>query len=459
LNSLFRTNIDWGIYLILAVIIRIGFFDMSWLSYVAILITLHQFFLLFYSIGYVIPVRYLAGSLMCVQMLLGPTFAYNGLDQYQRIEYTMRVPEFTYLSYAIPAVACFILGLHATAGNLKGEFVDIKKIRNYVQDHYQLAYTFIAIGFLSSMVSSFFASELAFVFVLLGSFKYIGAFFLILGSRKIKPLYLILVYGSIILSSLRGAMFHDLLIWLMFLGSVFAIKYRPSVPIKAAVVTGFLLMALVIQQLKGDYRKATWQGGQKGGLETFAESYDDSQEQGRFSGKSIAKSNVRINQGFIVTNIMTNVPEKVPYENGDEMLEIVKAAVLPRILAPNKLRAGDQHIFMKYSGMVLQPGTSMALSSLGDAYLNFGTFGGAIFMFFYGLLFSEVLKLFYKNSFEYPVLILFTPLVFYYPIRPDCELQTILGHLFKSCFLIFVIIQVLKVKFRIDKLHISSKTA
>jgi len=101
------------------------------------------------------------------------------------------------------------------------------------------------------------------------------------------------------------------------------------------------------------------------------------------------------------------------------------------------------------------PGTSMALSSLGDAYINFGIIGGIIFMFFYGLLFSEVLNAFYKNSFEYPILILFTPLVFYYPIRPDCELQTILGHLVKSSFLIFVMIQVWKIKFRVNRVEVA----
>ena len=91
----------------------------------------------------------------------------------------------------------------------------------------------------------------------------------------------------------------------------------------------------------------------------------------------------------------------------------------------------------------------MGLSTMGDAYVNFGTFGGAIFMFFFGLLFSEVLNAFYKRSVEYPVLLLFIPMVFYYPIRPDCELQTILGHLFKSCFLIFVMLHVWKAKLKL----------
>lgn len=446
---------DWGVFLVAAIAIRVGFMEMSWMSYLAILITLHQFFLLFYSIGYVVPIRYLAGSLMCLQMLLGPALAYNGLDQYQRPESQMQIPEFDYLSYAIPAMLCFITGLHVTAGNLKGEFIKIEKIRKYIQEDYTLAYTFIGIGFAASMVSPFFSSELAFVFVLLGSFKFIGAFFLILGNRHVKPLYLVLVFGSIILSSLRGAMFHDLLIWLIFLGIVLAVRYKPSITTKALFVAGFLVLAIVIQQLKGDYRQATWKEGQQGSLETFSNTYEENKDGSKFSAASIAHSNIRINQGAIVTNIMKNVPDKVPYEDGAEMMEIVKAAILPRILAPDKLKAGDRGIFMKYSGMVLLPGTSMALSSLGDAYVNFGTFGGAIFMFFFGLLFSEVLNAFYKNSFDYPILILFVPMVFYYPIRPDCELQTIMGHLVKSCFLLFVIVQAWKIKFLEPRLKIS----
>jgi hypothetical protein len=105
---------------------------------------------------------------------------------------------------------------------------------------------------------------------------------------------------------------------------------------------------------------------------------------------------------------------------------------------------------MKYTGLYLMPGTSMGMSTMGDAYINFGTFGGAIFMFFFGLLFSEILNAFHKRSVEYPVLLLFIPMVFYYPIRPDCELQTILGHLFKSCFLIFVMLEVWKAKLRLN---------
>jgi len=147
---------------------------------------------------------------------------------------------------------------------------------------------------------------------------------------------------------------------------------------------------------------------------------------------------------------MTTVPSQVPFSNGAELKQIAASAILPRILAPNKLNAGDRELFTKYSGIQIDSGTSMALSSLGDAYLNFGTFGGCVFMFFLGLLYSEVLKALNRKSANFPLILLFTPLIFYYPIRPDCELQTILGHLVKSCFVVYILFTFRKDIFRIN---------
>jgi hypothetical protein len=103
--------------------------------------------------------------------------------------------------------------------------------------------------------------------------------------------------------------------------------------------------------------------------------------------------------------------------------------------------------------MRIARGTSMGLSSVGDAYINFGSIGGSFFMLFYGMFFSEILKAFYQFGKTFPALILLTSLVFYYPIRPDCELQTILGHVIKSCFLIFVMMQIWKHVFKVTPTH------
>ena len=449
MKSLFNTNFNWIAFAIIAIILKVLFIGISWQSYIAIILSLFQFILLFNSIGYVIPVRYLLGAFMCVQFFIGPTLAYNGLDQYQFINYRMKVPESIYFGYAIPAVSSFIIALHLFADKLNGEVVNTKGIILFVDKNPKLPYIFIVIGFVASVTSSFFGADLGFVFYLLGSFKFIGLFLLILGTKVIKVIPLILVTGSIVSSSLGEGMFHDLLTWIIFTGSVFAIKYKFTFKTKLLGCIAFIFLAITIQVLKGAYRTATGTGGQEGGIETASKVFEKQNENSSiFSFESLAPSNVRINQGFIITNIMKTVPDRVPFAGGEEMYTILEAAILPRILAPNKLNAGDRAFFTKYSGIPLRAGTSMGLSSLGDAYINYGIYGGCFFMFLLGLLYSWVLNIFFKQSIKYPILILFTALVFYYPIRPDCELQTILGHLFKSCFLIAVMIFCFKDTFR-----------
>jgi len=448
MNDLFKKDvpIDWRIFFGIVLFTKLFFPEISLYSFFALMIAAYQFMLLFYSIGFILPVRYLAGSLMCVQMLVGPAFAYNGLDEYQLGFLKMQVDEVVYFSYVIPATIMFLIGLRIKFNrNVSDEFININQLKEYVKYNQKTMYFFIVIGFISSLVSPLFSSEIGFVFTLFGSFKFIGLFMLILGDNKLKPLSLFVVLSSIILSSLGNAMFHDLLIWLLFMGAVFSIKYKPSNYLKLSLAISFVTIAIFIQMLKGDYREATWNAGKEGDLSTFtATTKAKSDKNELFTFEKIKESNIRINQGFIITNIMNNVPEKENYANGTELIQILEAAILPRVVAPNKLNAGDRIFFMKWAGFPIAAGTSMGLSSMGDGYVNFGKFGGMLFMFFLGLLFSFVISIFYKHSFEYPILYLFPTLVFYYPMRADCELQTILGHLVKSCFLIFVVIKVWK---------------
>ncbi len=452
--TLLSAKFNWISFIGISLFILLFFPHLSIYSYLALLITLHQFMLLFTSIGFIVPVRYLFGAFMCLQMLLGPTLAFNGLDDYQFGNYKMQVPQDVYFIYVIPAVVCFILGLHISAKKFEGEILNIKSIIEFSEKNQYLGYYFIAIGFISSTLNLLIPSEFAFVFTLLAGFNFIGIFLLILGKKQIKPLPIILVISGTVSTSLAAGMFHDLMIWTIFTLSIIAIKYRPNNTYKALFAIAFILLAATIQQLKGDYRQATWKDDKEAGLETLNNVLENSREKGSFfSKKSISESNIRINQGFIITNIMKNVPEKVPFSNGDELMDILEAAFMPRFLAPNKLNAGDRELFMKYSGMRLKKGTSMGLSSVGDAYINFGTLGGCIFMFFLGLLFSKVLCGFYKYSKFYPIVLLFVPLVFYYPIRPDCELQTLLGHLVKGSFLVFIVFWFWKSEFYEKPVH------
>ena len=144
-----------------------------------------------------------------------------------------------------------------------------------------MPYTFIIIGFLASVVSGYFGSELAFVFYLLGSFKFIGLFMLILATKQLKIVPLILVIGSIVSSSLAGGMFHDLITWFVFTAAVFAIKYKFSFRTKIIGLSAFVFIVLTIQLLKSSYRTETGTGQATAGAETFAKLYQKESEQER----------------------------------------------------------------------------------------------------------------------------------------------------------------------------------
>jgi len=424
---------------------------MSWYSYFAIACTLYFFLLLFDSIGTIIPTRHLLGCFMCVQFFLGPMFAYNGLDQYQYFVYTMKIPEDQYFSYAIPAVLFFIIGLHINNFGNRGEKIDLEKVQKFTKRNLLMPYSFIVIGLFSSFLGAFFSSDFAFIFYLIGSFKFIGLFLLVLGNKNIPILPLILVISSIVYSSFLEGMFHDLITWVIYITSFFAIKYKFSYTTKIVGFSFFLILVITLQVLKGEYRETTGQNKDDAGFGTFAKLAQKKNEENQlFSFKNLAESNVRINQGFIITNIISTVPDKVEFANGSELYIILEAAILPRIIAPNKLNAGDRTLFTKYSGISLTKGTSMGLSTVGDAYINFGLFGGAIFMFFLGFFYSSILNYIFKSSLVYPILPVFAAMIFYYPIRPDCETQTILGHLIKSCFLIFIMFYLWSKKFRLN---------
>jgi hypothetical protein len=440
LKSLFPRQYNWHILALVLIAFRMMFINISWSSYFAVAFSLYQFSLLFDSVGKFIPTRHLFGSLMCLQFFIGPSLAYNGLDAYQYFMYQMKIPEGEYFAYAIPAVMAFIIGLHLRAEHEQGERLDLEAIRAFEKRNPLIGPVLIGVGFMASLVSRFFSAELEFIFYLIGSFKFIGLFLLIIGEKKLNWVAMALVLGSIVSSSLGTGMFHDLLTWIIYSSAILAQKFNIGIRIKLIGLFFFIFLATTIQLLKSDYRLTALQSQDKAGIETFAQLYQQENEnQGVFNFEKMAQSNVRINQGFIITNIMHTVPDKVPFANGSELAELLKAAFLPRFLAPDKLKAGDRSIFKKYSGIPIASGTSMGLSSLGDAYVNFGIAGGVLFMFLLGFMYSEILRFFFRSQRMFPLIVIFSPLVFYYPIRPDCELHTILGHLFKSIVVIFTV--------------------
>lgn len=396
------------------------------------------------KINYEIPIRDFFGLLFTVQFLVGPALVYNVFADFQLEAYRMRVPKEEYFSFVYPAILLFHLGLKLGSGNSKIR-IDVKSIQKRLELYENWAYYFLAIGVLASLVAPFFPGSLQFIFYLLGGFKYCAIFMLILRRKKV-PLYIVvLVFGSLVVSAFSILMFHDLLIWIIYLSVFFVVRYQWSLKIKLLGVIGFLMLAAFLQVIKSQLRTAVWGGGNKVSSEIIQDVASSTaiRKKGLFSKEALAPQLTRINQGWIISSIMHNVPARIEHTEGSLMLTYIEAAFLPRFLAPNKLKAGDYKLFTKYSGHTINQGTSMGLSPVGDGYIDFGLVGGVFFMFFYGYIYGFALKKYSDASFQNDFWVIFIPLVFIYPIRPDCETQTAFGHFIKAAILVWILVKII----------------
>ena len=128
----------------------------------------------------------------------------------------------------------------------------------------------------------------------------------------------------------------------------------------------------------------------------------------------------------------------------------LEASLLPRFLAPDKLRSGEKEIFNKFSGHTINSGTSMGLGIFADGYIAYGATGVYIFGFALGLIFALTFKLVENWTKISPFYVLFIFPLLNYAVRPDCELQTTINHLTKGIFFYGVIIWYTRNKFRFN---------
>lgn len=88
----------------------------------------------------------------------------------------------------------------------------------------------------------------------------------------------------------------------------------------------------------------------------------------------------------------------------------MKAAILPRFFAPNKMKGGDTKLFNAYSGQFVDENTVMVLRLFTEAYIEFSKNGAVLYVFFlYNLWFIfEKVKRFFKDSANFDSVINFS---------------------------------------------------
>jgi hypothetical protein len=256
-----------------------------------------------------------------------------------------------------------------------------------------------------------------------------------------------LMFGQSMVTGMFGEMLFLLILSaiLVLLGS--EIKFHTKL---LFTVIGILFI-LLIQSVKADYRAYSWVKGGGADPAYFTELVVD-----RITdpGKSIDENKlfttaVRMNQGWLVATTMYKVPYKHPFANGETIWQSVLASFVPRFMWPDKPESGGKANLWRFWGVKLE-GYSTNIGPVGEAYGNFGLWGGAIYMFFYGLFFNFILSRILKISETRPTLILWLPYLFLYTVNVETDLVTTMNSLTKGIFFVWVAYKCFKRFFHID---------
>lgn len=387
----------------------------------------------FMQIGKSLPLLELMFFVAGLQWIIGPIIEYSNPSFH--FKYYMYVPEETYMAFVAPAYGVFALcGLLFAKKNLN--YIDsidaIKNLKNY-------GIIIFIIGVFFDLISGQVPGSLGFFVFIISNFKYAGAVILFFSEdKKLRSVF----YGALVylfLSSLQKALFHDLVLWGVFFYMFWAIKNKPS---RKTIILTFVIGAMsltTLQTIKAAYRSQVWGGYGGNKFELFYSLLVDAIFlDGVYENPDdLDSNNIRLNQGWIISAIIDEVPKNVEFANGETINEAILASIFPRFLNPNKKKAGGQENFEKYTGLSLGENTSMGISIIGEAYVNYHAVGGIVFMGLWGLFLVKVWTWLLKLSRKNTMLIAFLPLIFLQVVKAETELVVVLNHLIKSMIVVF----------------------
>jgi hypothetical protein len=361
--------------------------------------------------------------------LMSPAVSYHQ-NQDAFTVYRMKVSEADYFALAIPGMLSLQLGLYLLKSRIFAPNFGIVRIQALVNQSILKNWYFF--GIVCSLISPLFPGELSFVLYLLSGIRFVAAFGLFALDRKAFKWYLIGVFVLEIFRALSQSMFHDLVMWLLFFGIFYSYISKLAGAKKLILALLAVFAFYVLQVSKNDYRERTWRGGEEGGLSTFQEVADNNIKKGLFTETNLTGSISRVNQAWIFASTVDNMNRTKDYQNLHIVGLYAESALLPRFLAPNKLSSGNKEIFNQFSGHTISSGTSMGLGIFADGYIAYGATGVYIFAFALGVIFCLVFKMIEGWMKISPFFVFFIFPILNYAVRPDCETQTIIGHMVKG---------------------------
>jgi hypothetical protein len=327
--------------------------------------------------------------LYTLNYLVAPAITY--IQPEELVVYGMKIPINNYFELALPGFILFACGMYIIPTKIFK--INTKEVDNgaLLNKDFLLYVTIIALLF--RFFTNSLPEELSFVFYLISLLRFVSAFALLSIDRRLWYWAALVLLLELIAAFLSG-MYHDALMWTIFFGLYFIYAIKPTFRVKLIGATAMIVLTLFVQAVKAIYRTEVWSGEKEA---TLISAYEIGSKQAS-SDALLGEENLintlnRGNQAWIFASTVDNMNKTKNFQGLTNVNKYLEAALLPRFLAPNKIKSGDKEIFNEFSGHYINESTSMGLGIFADGYIAFGALGVYLFGFTLGLIFALTFKL------------------------------------------------------------------
>lgn len=441
-------------------IVLLARYEFNWYEALSIVLTLGFLIYFIAILGKRIAILEVIILLALLQWLLSAVVTYRVFNEYNDLAFLwktfMNIPPGEYFGFVLPGTLMLIAGLvfPVTWSKTYDHRALIDRAKEHLLERGNIGLWMSGIGAAIFFFVPYMPFVLRGVVNYFAQLLYVGLFYVLFSKKtRYKGLLLAIVLSITLVNSVMTGMYGELVLW----GALFVIMYLIEYPVSATrrifVLGVSVVVILLLQSIKHEYRLETWGPDESRNADFgfFANLVSDrlSNPSSLVEGERLFNIATRANQGFLIAKTMAYVPKHEPFANGETLLKSAAAAVVPRIVWPDKPQAGGKENVRRFLGAP-EVSYSYNISPIGEAYVNFGKTGGIVFMFFYGLIFNFLFHQVLALSSRYPSLIFWLPLLFVGSLKVEGDFLTTFGSFVKGAMFAWIVFWfsriVLKVK-------------
>lgn len=360
--------------------------------------------------------------------LLMPLIGYKYYNDFSTLILWVRImpiPPEEYFSFNIPAVVCMGWGFFLFRGYSSDDRpVIINIIRQLKQDVLLIKPPVIMVLTLSALIAYVISNFLPESLKQLNTFLYFSLFasaFYIFFYKNFpwKWYFLSGIMGFVLLDAFNSGMFTIIaymsgLVLILLVADKKIHLYKKI----SMLIAGLVLLSFV-QLFKLDLRRS-YKKGENASVTALATRVVSNSQETAIEAL-VYPIYQRMNQGYNIALVQKRIPKQVNFLGGEYLGLTFISSFVPRFVWPDKPKAGGAENMRIYTGIIIKS-WSTNVGPFGEAYGNFGYFGGWVYIFVFSFFIRAAYTKFLDVCRNTPIFFLWLPAIFFqtfYVIETD----------------------------------------